>query len=277
MSGENRVVVDEARLLREAGHEVNLVEFEPGRESPVQLALRSTWSLQATRQIADIARSCCPDIWHFHNLFPMISPHSLRMAHRYAPVVMTLHNFRLACLPATFLRDGKICEACRERIPWRGVVHRCYRGSAAGSLALATSLAVHKSIKTFLSVDCFVALSSFQLARLAPHHVDAEKTVVRPNFAWPSRRREGAGDYFLSLGRLSPEKGLDDLVATWPGPLPLLVAGDGPERERLRAMARSGVRFLGAVEPAEASKLLANSRALLMPTRCFEGSPRVIP
>jgi hypothetical protein len=47
-------------------------------------------------------------------------------------VVMTLHNYRFLCLPAMFIRDGRICEDCLGRTPWPGVLHACYRGSTVG-------------------------------------------------------------------------------------------------------------------------------------------------
>ena len=73
-----------------------------------------------------------PEIVHCHNLFPALSPAVLRAADGRAPVIVTLHNYRLLCLPATFLRDGQICEDCLNRLPWPGVVHSCYQGSDLG-------------------------------------------------------------------------------------------------------------------------------------------------
>jgi glycosyltransferase involved in cell wall biosynthesis len=44
---------------------------------------------------------------------------------------------------------------------------------------------------------------------------------------------------------------------------PLVVAGDGPERERLERDAPSNVRFAGRVSDAELAKLYAGCRALI--------------
>lgn len=192
------------------------------------------------------------------------------------PTVMTLHNFRLACLPATFLRAGRICEDCLRHVPWRGVAHGCYRDSRPASSALATSLTLHRAIRTFDCVDRFIVLSEFQRQKLGLAGLDSERMVVRRNFAWPAERRNGAGEYFLTLGRLSGEKGLDAVVGSWRSPLSLLVVGDGPERARLEAIARPGVEFRGAVEPDEAAGLLRRARALLYPSRWYEGSPRAL-
>ncbi len=145
-SGENRVVEQEARLLEAAGHSV--WTFLPERRASRRLgggreALSAVWSGDAVRRVRGLIARDSPDVVHCHNLFPALSPAVLRAADDAgAAVVMTLHNYRLLCLPATFLRDGRVCELCLGRQPWRGVVHRCYRGSLGGSAALGTSLSV---------------------------------------------------------------------------------------------------------------------------------------
>src|SRR5712691_11183656 len=129
-SGENRVVDDESRLLREAGHDVWLFTPEPdafGVIGQVRAGASAVWSTRSSRAIHRIVRERSVDIVHAHNLFPAVSPGALRAAaSSRAAVVVTLHNFRMMCLPANLLRDGRPCEDCVGRLPWRGVVHRCY-------------------------------------------------------------------------------------------------------------------------------------------------------
>jgi glycosyltransferase involved in cell wall biosynthesis len=233
------------------------------------------WSRRAAAHVRQRAAEFRPDVIHAHNLYPMLSPSVLRGAG--APVVVTLHNYRLLCLPATFLRDATTCEDCLGKTPWRGVVHRCYRDSAAGSAALATSLAVHRGLGTFERVGAFLAVSDFVRAKHIEAGFPAERIRVKPNFVTPLPRRTGAGDYFLFLGRLSPEKGLDRLVSVWRDvPARLVVVGDGPERGRLEAAASGAVEFHGAVAPEQVPGYLENARALVLPSICYEGAPRTV-
>src|SRR5262245_48971897 len=113
VSGENRVVDDEVRLLREGGHEVS-VFFPTRRASSLGAALEgfsAVWSRAAVERVRQITERQRPDIVHCHNLFPALSPAVIRAARSAgAAVVMTLHNYRLICLPATLLRKGKVCE-----------------------------------------------------------------------------------------------------------------------------------------------------------------------
>jgi glycosyltransferase involved in cell wall biosynthesis len=272
-SGENRVVEDESRLLSEGGHHVDAWTPRYEETGAIRAGIGTVWSRRAQTETARRVSKQQIDVIHAHNLFPMLSPAILRTD---LPTVMTLHNFRLACLPATLLRDGRLCEDCLGHVPWRGIAHGCYRDSRSASSALATSLTLHRAIRTFDRVDRFIVLSEFQRQKLGLAGLDQEQMVVRRNFAWSAERRSEPGDYFLTLGRLSAEKGLDTVIGSWHSPLPLLVVGDGPERERLQALARRGVEFRGAVDADEAARLLRRARALLIPSRCYEGSPRAV-
>lgn len=277
-SGENRVVDDEVELLRSGGHDVHLWSPMPDDSSTASragMAASAVWSRGAVAEVRRLARELEPDVVHVHNLFPLLSPAVLRAG--VAPTVVTLHNYRLLCLPAVFLRDGKACEDCLGKLPWRGVAHRCYRGSAAGSAALAASLGVHRAAGSFRRVGMFLAVSEFVREKHLEAGFDPDRIRVKPNFTTPLPRREGPGRDFLFLGRLSEEKGLDRLVGMWRDvPARLVVVGDGPERARLEAMAPDTVEFRGAVRSDEVPAFLAGARALVLPSICYEGAPRTV-
>lgn len=85
----------------------------------------------------------------------------------------------------------------------------------------------------------------------------------------------------LFLGRLVPVKGLDLLLAALPEEMDLLVAGDGPLRATLEALAPPRVRFLGEVRGRDKSDLLAAADLLVVPSRRLpdgreEGTPTVL-
>lgn len=281
VSGENRVVQDEISLLRDAGHEVQLFAQERApatRLSPIRVGFGAIWSHAAARDTARAITQFSPDVVHIHNLFPTLSPAVVRVAARHAKVVMTLHNYRLMCLPGTFLRDGALCEDCLGKPnPWRGVVHACYRNSIPASGSLWGALALHHGLRTFGRVDRFLAVSRF----LAHKHIQAgmepSKIFVKPNFAWPVSRRPDAGSYYLFLGRLAPEKGVDTLLRAWASRSDrLLIAGDGPISQALRRHAPPNVDFLGVLSSDQANVALRRARALLVPSRWYEGAPRTI-
>lgn len=279
-SGENRVVEDEARLLSEAGHEVDLFMPEFGRPSGLkmlQAGLGAIWSSEAVAEAKRRIDLRKPDVVHCHNLFPALSPAVLRATQGKIPVVVTLHNYRFLCLPATFLRDGRMCEDCLGRVPWPGVVHRCYQGSISASAILASSIVLHKAIGTYQHIRLYIAISDFVRQKHIEGGWPIKHVIVKPHFAWAVEPRQGPGEYFVYLGRLSPEKGVATLVAAWTQvKAKLLIIGDGPEALRLRESAPPNVEFRGTVEACEVPDLLRGARAVLSPSVSHEGAGKVV-
>jgi len=279
-SGENRVVEDEVRLLSQAGHQVDLFApslGQPSRLEMLQVGMGVIWSRDAAEEVKRRIARWMPDVVHCHNLFPALSPAVLRATRGRVPTVLTLHNYRFLCLPATFFREGKGCEDCLGRLPWPGVVHRCYQKSMAASAALASSLVLHKAIGSFDRIQLFIAISDFVRRKHVEGGFSADQIIVKPHFAFAAEQREGPGDYFVYLGRLSPEKGISELVDIWRlVKAKLLIIGDGPEASRLRATAPRNIEFRGSVQPEEVPALLRGARALLSPSFWFEGAGKVV-
>jgi glycosyltransferase involved in cell wall biosynthesis len=279
-SGENRVVADEARLLVEGGHDVDVFAPEMRPASGLQMiraGIEVIWSAEAVAEVKRRVHHQKPDVVHCHNLFPWLSPAVLRAVDEAVPIVMTVHNYRLLCLPGTFVRGGRICEDCLGRRPWPGVLHRCYQRSVAASAALATSLTLHGRIGSFDRIRLYIAISDFVRRVYVESGLVDDKIIVKPHFAWPVRRREGPGDYFVYVGRLSPEKGVTTLVKAWNQvDRRLLIVGDGPERDSLRGLAGRNVDFKGTVQAADVPAILRAARALLVPSISHEGAGKVV-
>jgi glycosyltransferase involved in cell wall biosynthesis len=118
-SGENTVFGAEKELLAVYGTEIasyekNNDEIESfGRGEKLKLSLKVTWSKESYREIKQLIREEKPDVAHFHNTFPLISPSAYYACQAEGlPVVQTLHNHRLVCPGGYLLRDGAICSKC---------------------------------------------------------------------------------------------------------------------------------------------------------------------
>lgn len=280
--GEDAAVSGEVELLREHGDHVVLEGFSnkdvAGLAGMVDTFLESSGSAKRAAWARELVRAHRPDVVHIHNFFPLLTP-SIHMAAflEGSAVVQTLHNYRLLCAGALLLRDGLICEKCVSGSRFWGVLHRCYRGSLAGSLAV-----VRMQERSFRRgvwhkyVNRFIALTEFAKAKFVEGGLPADTIEVKPNFARPPTG-EAIGDRrgALYVGRLSPEKGIADLVAAWHS-VPereLTVIGDGPLAEGLRQSAPRNVRFLGHLTKAEVAQHMLNAGVLVVPSRCFEGFP----
>jgi glycosyltransferase involved in cell wall biosynthesis len=291
--GEEAIVGAESWLLRQHGHEVVCYERsndelrERGSPSGLRLAAGTVWSSRSIRELKDLMDRERPDIAHFHNTFPLISPSAFyACAEAGVPVVQTLHNYRLLCPAAKLLRDGSVCEACVGRtVAWRGVLHACYRESRAATAVAASMLAVHRAAGTWRTkVDAYIALSEFARQKFIAGGLPADRIMVKPNFvATDPAPRTQAGDYALFVGRLSEEKGPQLLLSAWrglAGKIPLRIAGDGPLLEGLsreiREMPSPHIELLGRRTPDEVQGLMQRARFLVFPSVWYEGFPMTV-
>ena len=92
----------------------------------------------------------------------------------------------------------------------------------------------------------FVAVSAFVRDKLVQAGIDGPGCGSATTSPGRSRAARVPA-HVPRAGTLSPEKGIDTLLRAWDGRGRLVIAGDGPERERLVATAPPGVEFLGAV------------------------------
>ncbi len=284
--GEEQVVELQASVLAALGHDVFRYE-EDNREIDVRggaakarSAANSVWSRGSRERVATLIAKHRPDVVHVHNTFPAMSPSVIAAANSAGVrVVQHLHNARLVCVQPFLLRDGAECTDCvGRRVPYPGVVHRCYRGSATQSAVATTVQLTHRAIGTWRRrVDLFLAVSqSLADVIVSGGAVPADKVAVCHNaLAADPGVRDPASDegYALYLGRLSTEKGVDTVIdaAARVRDLPVVIAGDGPERGALEARARSAgathVRFVGHVDRPRVLALLRGARVLLAPSR----------
>lgn len=280
--GEDAVVEAEVDLLRANGHDVDLYSLHNDalvNMPRAEAAVSAIWSRRSASDVDALCEQFRPDVVHVHNTFPLISPSLYwAAAKRHVPVVQTLHNFRLLCPQAIFLRDGKICEDCIGKVPWRSVTRKCYRESAMQSAVITSMLATHRAIGTYRNrVTRYIALNEFARDKYVEGGLPAARFRIKPNFigspgvpTWTNR----AGG--LYVGRLSSEKGVEVLAGamrsfTTP---PIEVIGGGP----LENLAREscGDRYLGYRPLDEILQRMGAAQFMVLPSICYENSPRTI-
>jgi glycosyltransferase involved in cell wall biosynthesis len=253
--------------------------------SRVDLASRTIWSRPAFRELQQLLRKHRPQIAHFHNTFPLISPAAYYAARtENVPVIQTLHNFRLSCPNAIFFRNDQVCEECLGKtIPWPGIVHKCYQNSRVATAATAAMLSTHRALGTWRkAVDAYIALSEFSRSKLIQGGLPVERITVKPNFVFPDPGVGlGRGRYAVFVGRLSAEKGLPTLIAAWrqlDGSVPLKIVGNGPMAHAVREAAANdaAIEWLGNMPLEAVYQILGDAAVLVLTSQCYENFPRVV-
>jgi glycosyltransferase involved in cell wall biosynthesis len=274
--GEDSAVRNEAKMLRTNGVTVEIYQRtndDIRSASKAEVAMEAVWSTRTSREIAQKIADLRPDVVHAHNTFPLVSPSLYYAASRAGvPVVQTLHNFRLACPQAMFLRNGRICEDCVGKLPWRSVVHGCYRESRGQSAVVAAMLGFHRAMGTYdKRVNRYIALNEFCRGKFIEAGLPGDRIAVKPNFVdIPAYAHPGLRSGPLFVGRLSPEKGISvlaDVARTRPGAPSIRVIGDGPERGVLAA---APLHLVGQVTPSEVHDWMRSSSYLVVPSIWYE-------
>jgi len=194
-------------------------------------------------------------------------------------VVYHLNDFKLLCPNYNLVSHGEACEACKGGEFWHVLTQRCYPGLGA-RMTLTAEAYVHSWLGTYRKcVDLFLAPTHFVRDKFVEHGWDANKFEVLPHFQKAHSLRESSAESdrpLLYFGRLSAEKGVDDLLRSMKQvpQMRLIIAGDGPQRGELQELAvslgLSNVEFVGQVGRADRDSLIAKSRFTVLPSHAYE-------
>jgi glycosyltransferase involved in cell wall biosynthesis len=269
-SGWSRYFVDDI----EFGEQYSL------REKLIRLP-KAIYSFEARRNLTRLLDETRPDICHAHNIYHHISPSILSLLkQRAVPVVLTLHDLKIACPSYNMLASDGICERCRGGKLYNVLVHKCIKNSTVLSAVAMVEAVLYRLLGTYgKCVGRFVVPSRFFIEKLCDwgwpqsmfRHVSnfVDVTRYRPQYA--------PGNAFLYLGRLSREKGLTTLVrAVATSRSRLLLAGTGPQLTELRGLAAqldADVTFLGYLTGDSLHEAIRSARAVVLPSECYENAP----
>ena len=300
-SGTEVYLFEAMELLCSKGHEVALFSMADPRGNPTpydrhfmphidfkkqqgwfrkaKLAGQAIYSPEARRRIRAIIAEFRPDVAHVRNIYHHLSPSILwELKKQKVPVLYHLNDFKVLCPSYNMVLRGEACEACKGGEFWHALQKKCYPGWGA-RMTLVAEAYTHKWLGTYRKcVDCFLAPSQFVRDKFVEHGWDPSRFEVLPHFQPVSElvERDAENAPLLYFGRLSAEKGVDDLLRAMQRlpDLRLIVAGDGPEQGRLQQLALelglANVLFAGHMREAELERAIAGSRFTVLPSHAYE-------
>lgn len=253
-------------------------------EGPVrdaQKAMAYIWNREAKRAMEQAISDLRPDVIHLHNIYHHLSTSILSPIRRSRiPCVQTLHDYKLACPNYKMFTEGSVCERCKGGKYLEAVKHRCLFPSTAANLLAAFEMGMTKLSQSYeRTVRMFIAPSQFLADKMSSWGEPPSKFIVIPNpVEIPVTIAPRDGEYFLSAGRLSAEKGIDTLIRAAVGVphVRIKIAGIGPEESRLKMLAEQldavNVEFIGFQRRDELREIRRRAIGFIIPSVWYENA-----
>ncbi len=286
--GEDTVFEAEKQLLEQNGNEVETLIFDntllQGIEK-IKLIYNIFYNNKSAKLLKSKLKEFKADIIHVHNFFYLASPAIFYVANECKiPIAQTMHNYRLICAGALLLRDERVCELCvSKKIPLEGIKHKCFNNSFLQTTQLTLMTGLHKYLGTWKNkIDTYICLTEFAKSKFSNSslQIPINKISVKPNFTEDMGvSKVKRKDFYLFVGRLSKQKGIDILLeAAKNQGFKLEIIGDGEMREYVEKMAEihQNIIYHGFQQKNWIMDKLKACKALIFSSISYEGMPLTI-
>ncbi len=245
----------------------------------LRTAGRMLWSFEAAKKFSALCAAFPADLLHVHNIYHQISPSILAVAEqRRIPAVMTVHDYHLISPNYGMFSHGEIVEPSVRHPYWDTFQRKLIDGSTVKSALSAFEGWMHRVLDAYGHISTFIAPSHFVQEKLLAYGIPQGKIEIVPHFIDLEGRvpRYESEARVVFVGRLSQEKGVDVLLRAMKDvkDLDCAIIGDGPEKERLMALAKDlgleNVEFLGALFGDDLDRELARAKAVVIPSQSYE-------
>ncbi|MFM5419654.1 glycosyltransferase family 4 protein [Aeromonas veronii] len=295
--GAETVLFQEREMVRQAGHQVidfamqhpdNLpspqsgyfpasVDYHQrhGLFDRLKIAARFIHNQEACDRLAELIRAERPDIVHFHNIYHQLTPAIIRVAKSLGcKTVLTAHDYKVACPNYSMLVDGEPFELTRIEGSWLKLFrHQWQEGSWGKSLLLSAEAAWQQWRRNYEQVDALVAPSAFMAGMLRTRLPASRIEVILNGIDVESSRESGEDrGYFLFLGRLMAEKGVETLARAhqrMTRPAGLKIVGGGPLLAHL-GQHYPNAELLGFKQGEALLDLLRHAKGVVVPSEWYE-------
>jgi glycosyltransferase involved in cell wall biosynthesis len=275
--GEEKSVARIATHLELSGHQVarfwrSSAEWT-GSEAPSKVRqLFLLWrNDRVLEEIRELHAEVKPDAWILHNVIPVISLRVYRLAiHLNVPIIQWLHNYRPLSPGGTLRWGARSLRPDDPLLCLKDILAGNWRGRFLTAW-LALAYATMRFRGDYSSVRAWIAVSD-EMRRIFERGGWPTDRMYTLHHSWDIQvgaLDEKDGGYFLFLGRMIENKGVKFLVDLWRDPslrsVPLVMAGEGPLAEVLRATSPPNVRWAGYVEGNAKRELVGGCRAVVFP------------
>lgn len=299
--GASKVAIDTARMLSECGLNVYFFSAVNKKEenidgityistnqnealkekNKIKGAINGIYNLKAKRELKELLKKLNPEntIIHVHGWTKALSSSIFDIAFKMKfKVVLTLHDYFTACPNGGYFNysQNEICHL--QPLSWKCIKCNCDSRNYGFKLyRIVRQFVQNKIVKLNDKLEYAISISDFsekilkqtlgkntKITRIY-NPIDIEKNIEKVD---PSKNK-----YYLYVGRISKEKGVDLFCQAisdlgYKG----IVVGDGDERIKLEQQ-YPNIEFTGWKNKDEVKVYMKGARALIFPSRWYEGAP----
>lgn len=218
-----------------------------------------------------------PDIVHFHNILPFLSPSVFLAAKlKSCKIFHTLHHSRWLCIEGSFYRDESFCNKCITN-RYSGIRENCAKNSRLASILMTlNNILWIKSGLIHKIVDKYIAVSLFTRSAHVALDFPASKISVLGHWKYYPHSEtvdfENRDIDILFIGRVSVAKGINIVIDLAKNSKHnIYVCGDGPDMDTLKSFDYlENLHIIGMLDHDIALRYLNRAKLLIMPSICSE-------
>lgn len=246
---------------------------------------QAMWMMRNPASIAHLREmhaSRKTNLWLVNNVFPVGSAGIFQEALKLGvPILYYIHNFRPFSVNGYLWAGDALAPGGLKRGFWKEIANGAWQNSKIKTAWFAMVLHAAHRLGWFKAIKGWIAISDFMRQSFIQAGVPGDQIFTVPHFWRPSPEPVWKDDgYFLFLGRLITEKGLEVLLRAWDyveetlgqNAPRLFIAGGGPLEEEMRERCDEMrcVRFLGYVTGARKQELISGCSAMIAPSIWWE-------
>ncbi len=288
IGGEDVAVQKEVELLRNY-YDVETLYFSNEIQNYFTqgISFLLNTNLSSENKLKKIVHDFNPDLAYVHNTWFNASPGIFKVLDGLGvKTILKLHNFRYNCTKSFFssqhFNNHEICNACGLDRNSIGKFNKYFQSSLFKSLLVTKYGRKYFDIIKNNNLKIFV-LTEFHKEYLINLGINQAKVEVYPNYLELQNIEKANNEekYILYAGRLSEEKGVEELVVAFKNSnssdLKLKIIGEGPAFNKLKEKySNQNIDFLGSRPNHEVLKIIKKSKAVVTATKLLEGQPMLL-
>ena len=250
----------------------------------IRLLSSLQYSKEAYKKLEKLIKDEKPDLAILNLIHKQLTLSIIDVLKKYnIPIFWVMHDLITVC-PSYTMIDGKgnICEECLHGDFSNCVKKKCCHNSKFVSYLSCREAKYIKKKNWYNMVDLYICPSEFYKKKLEEAKFTDSKIVHIPNplpIDMNYSTNKNFEPYFLYYGRISKEKGIENLIISMKNvDYQLKIVGNGPLLEELKELIitnnlENKIQFLGFKQGDELNELIKKARAVVIPSIWYENGP----